>query len=402
MAAKEPPFLPDTPPPWLARSLATSVLVVAAVAVVAGLVITVPETITGSFMLVPRRGTDPVRAPREGIVSRVMVSEAAPVARNAPLFLVSSDPARDRGADRQALEAVVAYAPLARADLDRQLQSVRDGDATERQRLDGRIATLTASVANKRRQLDIARDLESRAQQGMAGGVATASELANLRLSASRTEDELALAQGDLEEAQLLRARLTLDAANRLADLSERRRKLELELSQAAAKLDALRASVEVRAGTFEVRSPCDGVVLRLLVRAQGAVVAQGEPLATIACSGDSLMAVVQVPAQGVARVRAGQSVRLLYDAFPYQRHGVRFGVVDWVGASGAMPGTPDSSGFRARVTPDDAGLKIDGVYQPFAAGMGGTARIVVSRRRLVSYAFEPLAQLRESAAERH
>ena len=401
MPATDPPFLPDTPPPWLARSLATAALVTAVVAAVAALVITVPETVTGRFTLVPRRGTDPVRSPREGTVTRVLVTEAAAVTRNAALFLVSSDPARDRGADRQGLEAVVSSAPQARADLARQLQSIRDGDVAEQRRLDARIATLSASVANKRRQLDIARDLEARAQAGMAGGVATASELANLRLSASRTEDELALAQGDLEDTQLLRARLTFDAANREADLKERRRRLELEITQATAKYEALRSSVEVRAGTFEVRSPCDGVLLRLNVRAEGAVVQQGEALAEVGCSGDSLVAVVQVAPQGVARVRPGQTARLLYDAFPYQRHGVRFGLVSWIGGSGAAATAADSGSFRARVTPDDAGLRIDGAWRPFSPGMGGSARIVVARRRLIAYAFEPLSQLREAMADR-
>jgi membrane fusion protein len=384
-------------------------MVVAAVAAIAAVVIKVPETVTGRFVLVPERGADPVRAPREGTVTRVFVAEATPVRQRDTLFTVSSDPALDRGADRQTLEATLAGAPAARADLTTQVTSVHAADEAERRRLDGRILTLERSVVAKRLQLDIARDLEQRAQRGMASGVATAAELANLRLSASRTEDELSLAEGDLEDAHAARARLEFEAASREADLRDRSRRLDLEMKQASARLDAQRAGVTAPSGALVVRSSCDGMLIRLHVRATGAVVQQGDVLADLACTSDSLVAEVQVPAGGIGRVQKGQTVRLLYDAFPYQRYGVRFGELTWVGASspavtGAAAGVAagaDAAGFLARVRPDDAHIRVDGVERTLVPGMGGNARIVVARRRLVSYAFEPFRQLREAAADR-
>ena len=401
MPSGDPPFLEHEPPPWLARGLATSVLVVAAVAVLASIVITVPETVTGSFVLVPARGTDPVRAPREGIVTRVFATDATPVRRGDTLFTVSSDPALDRAADRLSLEAAVAGAPAARADLAAQISSVHSADQAERRRLDARIATLERSIAAKRQQMDIARDLEQRAQQGLAKGVATATEVAELRLSASRTEDELSIARGDLEGAQASRARLDFDAAGREAELRERSRRIELEFRQGTARLEAMHAGASGGGAGLVVRSACNGTVVLSHVRAAGAVVQQGEALADVVCSGDSLVAEVKVPPSGVARVRAGQAVRLLYEAFPYQRHGVRFGEVTWVGAVSGAAAAGDSSAFRARVRLDEAGIRVDGEMRPLMPRMGGTARIVVARRRLVSYAFEPLRALREAAADR-
>ncbi|MFI5311379.1 MAG: HlyD family efflux transporter periplasmic adaptor subunit [Gemmatimonadales bacterium] len=189
------------------------------------------------------------------------------------------------------------------------------------------------------------------------------------------------------------------------APLRDRARRLDLELRQASARLSALRAGVTAPSGALVVQSPCDGMLIRLHVRATGAVVQQGDVLADLACTSDSLIAEVQVPASGIGRVQTGQTVRLLYDAFPYQRYGVRFGELTWVGASSpdAPFGTPVTTppGFLARVRPDDSHVRVDGVARPLVPGMGGSARIVVARRRLVSYAFEPLAQLREAAKDR-
>jgi len=44
-----------------------------------------------------------------------------------------------------------------------------------------------------------------------------------------------------------------------------------------------------------------------------------------------------------------------------------------------------------------DTAVKVRGRMRPLLAGMGGFADIVVGRRLLLSYAFEPLRALRES-----
>jgi membrane fusion protein len=87
--------------------------------------------------------------------------------------------------------------------------------------------------------------------------------------------------------------------------------------------------------------------------------------------------------------------VKLLYDAFPYQRYGVRFGTVRWVGPSGVT--NRDSSGFRVLVDLADDSIKVKGQSRALQAGMGGLAHVVVGRRTLVSYAVEPIRAIREN-----
>jgi multidrug efflux pump subunit AcrA (membrane-fusion protein) len=110
-----------------------------------------------------------------------------------------------------------------------------------------------------------------------------------------------------------------------------------------------------------------------------------------------------------VARVRAGQGAKLLYDAFPYQRFGVKYGRVRWVGqatvttaparAAGAdgMPRETDGVEFRALIDATDSTIVVRGEPRPLLAGMRGRARVVTGRRSLISYAFEPIRQLREN-----
>ncbi len=396
-----PPFLDDTPPPWLARSLATAALVVASVALVAAIVVKVPETVTGRFVLVPTRGTDPVRSPHDGVVTRVAALDATPVRAGDTLFVVQSEQASDRGADRLGLEATVANGATSRRDLTTQYDAVRRADAGERTRLDERVRTLERSIGAKREQLRIARDLEARGRRGAASGVTSEVDLATLQLNVSRLEDELAVAEGQLADARAGRTRLDFDAAVREADYRERIRRLDLEVRQADARLAGLRATGTATASGLVVASPCDGMLLRLKVRAAGAYVGQGDVLADLACRTDSLVVELEVPLTGIGRVRVGQDVRLLYDAFPYQRYGVRFAEVTWVGAATGTSVLGDTAAFRARARPDDATIRVDGAERVLMPGMGGIARVVVARRRLIAYALGPLAQLREAMADR-
>jgi hypothetical protein len=45
--------------------------------------------------------------------------------------------------------------------------------------------------------------------------------------------------------------------------------------------------------------------------------------------------------------------------------------------------------------------VRVGGADIALMPGMGGIARVVVERRRLIMYAFSPLMQLRESMADR-
>jgi hypothetical protein len=55
---------------------------------------------------------------------------------------------------------------------------------------------------------------------------------------------------------------------------------------------------------------------------------------------------------------------------------------------------------FRAFADVDDTAVTVKGEPRPLRPGMGGRADVVVGRRALITYAFEPLRQLRESLAD--
>src|ERR1043166_7077014 len=96
IVVEEAPFLEDAPPHWAARGLAVLLLVLFVAAIIASIVITLPETIASPFVLVPGHGADPIRASRGGVIVAVRVSEGQSVERGTPAFVVRSAAIGDR------------------------------------------------------------------------------------------------------------------------------------------------------------------------------------------------------------------------------------------------------------------------------------------------------------------
>lgn len=201
--------------------------------------------------------------------------------------------------------------------------------------------------------------------------------------------------QTDRKEVQAAIDKLGHESAARATAFRELQRALVEETERGRARTAALRADLEPSRG-FEVVivSPCAGTVLKLWTQRAGTAVRTGDPLADLACAGSRLQAELTVAPADVGQMKPGQRVKLLYDAFPYQRYGVRHATVRWM--------SPASVGGNFRVFADieDVAVTVKGEPRTLTPGMGGRADVVVGRRTLATYLVEPLRQLKETLAD--
>ncbi len=389
-------FFEPRPPLWAVRSLATLLIALFGVALLGSLTLKVPETVEAPFELLPEHGASPLRAPREGRVSEVRVHEGQDVESGQTLFVLRSESVGERSASLASHEAERRSA-REQAEIERQRYASARAGLEERSRhLERRRADLEGMVEIQRRELEIARGVLAR--------------YAALREKDLLSETDHAAREMQVRESELELERLESELAEVPAELSRLRRELEVEEADHRSTLRGLderieRATVRIRAlgrdadrrseDALALAAPCTGTLLRLQVKQGGAFVEPGEALAEIACGGDPLLAELLLPQNAVGRVQAEQGVKLLYDAFPYQRFGVRHAWVRWVSpASVEIEGQPV---FRALAELGEDHIRVDGAQRPLRAGMHGRARVVVGRRTLVTYVFEPLQRLRES-----
>jgi hemolysin D len=458
------PFLESDPPHWAARGLSMMVMVVFAVALIASIVITLPERISSPFVLVPGRGADPIRAARGGVVVAVRITEGQAIVRGAPAFVIRSAAAGDRSAEMRSLEMQMTGVEESQRNTQQRYESQRRADQEEERRLSARVANLRDKLGEQRglrdvrearfkRDLEIqgndieitereigfkktqyvvAKELADRLERYYKDGSISWLEYNNRKLEATKLEVErqqleralessklklsqlrsehqtweidwklsVAAMQTELIETQAALAGLRQTTGARAAEERETVRRLTEDAAKTRIRAATLRDELDTTRGAeLTLGVPCAGIVLRLAINAPGAVVQEGEMLAEVACAGEALQAEVNVTPTGTGRIEPGQPVRLLYDAFPYQRFGIKHGTVRWV--SPASVTVKDQQVFRVLVDLEERTVQVKGETRPFLAGMGGRADVVVGRRSLISYAFEPVRMLRETLADR-
>jgi multidrug resistance efflux pump len=224
--------------------------------------------------------------------------------------------------------------------------------------------------------------------------------------SAELDEARRAVARSQADEARAASDRL-VDRATQAAALA----RLEGELAEARAGYDkdTMRARTLVTAGgerlaaldralatasgdLITVTAPYGGSVVALWIERPGVSVERGAQLAAVAPQGTHLFAAIEIPEGEAATVAVGSPVRLLFDAYPYTRHGVVRAQLTWVSPAAVAGVVP------AIATLDRETITIDGRDRALPVGSAGRARIDAGRETVLHYVLEPLSRLSQAA----
>jgi membrane fusion protein len=227
---------------------------------------------------------------------------------------------------------------------------------------------------------------------------------------------------GFLSAAALDRERdNALDQKLRLETMRRARLALARELSTAEFEIEATRARANAQLAAIDIQgaaldqemlerelqyeasivASADGTVAAVLAE-RGQMVVQGATLATILPAGDLLEAHIYSPSRSIGFVRAGQEVLLRYLAYPHQKFGSHRARVLAVSRNPLPPGElgyapADGSRepvYRIKVALDSQSVTAYGRSEPLQAGMQVEADILLDRRRLIEWIFEPLLSL--------
>ena len=392
-------FLTLAPPHWAARSLSYAIIAVVLVAVIASVVIKLPETVTADFVLVPARGTDPLKATRQGIVNQVFVSEGQSVNQGDVIATLRSESAGDRAAEMMTVQTRLAGAGESFINAKAKFTTQTLAEEQEMRKLAARVEHLEGLIALKRQQLALLKQMAESYEKLYREGIASRAQLTERQLEVAQLAAELERLIAEQSETRAAIERLHIDSSARRAEFKEVARTYREETATGEIRVAALRAGL-VGSDGDEIRltAPCAGTILRLHVKNSGALLHAGEAVAELACAGERLQAELKVPEAGTGKLKTGQGVKLKYDAFPYQRHGVRYGRLSWL--SPAAVESKDGASFRAHVEVADSEMLVQGQSRPLAAGMSGKAEIVTGNRSLIEYVFEPLRQLKENFSD--
>jgi membrane fusion protein len=356
-----------------------------------------------SGYLVPDRGMAQLVTPAAGVVTESHAHDGQKVRRGDVLWVVSLDRATDRGDARASVQSSLATRErslTAAADQQARLDQARRA-AAERQLAAMRIelGQIEAEVDLQRQRLALAQQSATRLESLRGENFVSAAQLQTkaeevlaLRAQVQGLERQRAIHERDIGTLESQRRELPLMAEARQGEI-ERDRAV---LAQQAAENEALRSVV--------VRAPQDGVLSGVLAQ-PGQSVAAATVLASLVPADSTLQAHLFAPSSAVGFLHAQQAVQLRYQAFPYQKFGHHLGSVAQVSRSPLLPtelaGLPLSSGaptreplYRITVDLQRQSVEAYGQQQSLAPGMQIDADVLLERRRLIEWIFEPVLSI--------
>jgi membrane fusion protein len=378
----------------------TIFVIVAAVAVAAFLVIgqyTRKARVTG--YLVPDRGVIRLASPQPATIVESHAREGATVRQGDVLFVLGVGQSSATGDTQATIQSTLAIR-------ERSLQAAARRQTELEQT---RLAALDRQIEGMQREL-----------ASMAGEAALQTE--RLRLAdQSRAELEALHRQNFVSSAQLQRKseevlgikaqiqaveRQRATQAREIAALRAQRQELPLQAQATQGEIDrdiaalAQQSAENAARQRIIVRAPQDGVVTGVLAE-PGQSVAASAALASIVPSDTRLQAQIFAPSSAVGFVRADQPVLLRYEAFPYQKFGHQSGRVVQVSRA-PLPATelarlPFAHGateeplYRITVSLERQDVPAYGRAQPLVPGMQLEADVLLDRRRLIEWIFEPV-----------
>jgi len=382
------------PRPWLWLAALCLVFVVGAGCFLWSAEYSRKETVRGWLVSVP--GVVHLSHSDYATVARVERKPGDVVRLGDPMVLLSSVAKLGNGQDptQQILDRLQEQL----SGTDKRDQLAREQFLSDHQALEIQIAGLDkelSSVSSQQRGQDGRVQRSSDTQESLQAAFERG---AIAKLDLLEQQDVLAVMQQSVSRLRQETTALERERQGLLAAQEQ----LGIEFERSLAKLSAERSELQQRIAQHErqhlvtLQAPIDGTIATVEVTA-GSTIRPQQLLATIIPEQSTLTADVYVPSSAAGMIRPGQTVRLLYDAFPYQQFGAASGQVDGVAGFVSLPGDMPvaarlgEAGYKVTVTIESDYVEGKRGHYALRPGMALAAEIVLESRSLAHWLLAPL-----------
>ncbi len=352
-------------------------------------------------ILVTDTASTKIVALRPGRVIELRVKEGDPIRAGQALAIIHTEEMglSGRSAISDSLEAINRQEALTR----QQLQLAGERAASERARLSASLQGVLQQLGQVGEQISLQEEATASAA-GMVQRVTTLLERGFIsQFEVERRRQAHIVARQELvrlqqqrsalgAEQERLAAELARVAADAGTDLVAVQSSAET-LNQQRSRLSAERA--------YTIFAPIAGRISGVQT-AVGRTADANIPLMEIIPENSKLHADIYAPTRAIGFVRPGQRVRLLYDAFPYQRFGSFSGRVTRVSRSVidprqlAAPLGIQEAVYRIEVEPESQDVSAYGQQLSLQPGMTLTANIILDRRSFLGWLLQPIRAVSE------
>jgi len=396
--------------------------------------------VTAQGTLMPDSELRRFYAPVDGELANLYIAEGQPVSKGDVLARLNA-----RGAVEAAASSLQAQLKLENAErewrqfpekkalLERKAATLRQAMELEEQQHAKRVSIGTSklveaqraqesgartNVEDARRARDAARaELErfERVFSATGGGGVSQQQVDSKRSALQAAENALRVAQSRVGELGALQSQDLTQAQARIESSGEELKKLRLEYEAATnelttaeeklrLQLSAARVAAEAAARIrFEnidkdnfllIVAPVSGIVTDVTSTQPGDKVQANMPLGGIAPAGAKAVVKIEIAEHDRAFLREGQTAKLKFAAFPYQRYGVINGTLEYISPATKPSAQTKQPVYEGRVALERDHYTVADTKVPLRYGMTASAEVVVRERRLIDMALDPFREI--------
>jgi hemolysin D len=396
--------------------------------------------VTAQGTLAPESEVRRFYAPIDGELADVYIAEGQPVSKDDVVARLNA-----RGAIQAATNALEAQLKLDDAERDwkefpekkllmeRKAAALKDQMEVEEHLHQTRVAEGTtklaegqkAQVDEARTELDSARRARDAAKQELdryarllalpgGGGVSeiqveskrnaymeadNATRIAQSKLTELdfRLGHEYSQAKAQLETSGQEATSLKLQYESAMREIASAGDKLRLQLQTArlvAEAADRIRFENIDKDNFLLILAPVSGVITDVTSTQPGDKIQANTPLGSIAPKDARPVLKIEIAEHDRAFLREGQTVKLKFNAFPYQRYGVVDGTLEFISPATKPSAETKQPVYEGRVTLARDYYQVADTRYPLRYGMTATAEIVVRERRLIDLGLDPFRQV--------
>ena len=381
------------PPSWVLITLFLAAFMVALITFLLSVDFARKETVRGKLRVDGAEAK--LYALEPGLITKVMVEDGQAVNAGDPIAEITSERYMSDGGALS--EATLKQLERERTTLERRKAAIETASDLSIRAADQRYndakrqeSELQDQLTIAKRRLEIARNRAKDAEQFLAEQLIAEPQL-NERLEAAASLEQMVLqTRAQVSEVIAAQSRYRLEK-------QQLRANLERDLSDIDQRLEQMNAQIhQTGANTVHiVRSPINGVITGLQARV-GERASNEIPIGVVLPEKSVLIAEVYLPSRAIGFVGQGQTVKLHYDAFPYQKFGVARGEIYDISKTALLPkeiGLTSGSRepiYRVRIKLASQTLEAFSRQMPLQGGMELTANIVLEDRVLLEWLMEP------------
>ncbi|MEM6554920.1 MAG: HlyD family efflux transporter periplasmic adaptor subunit [Pseudomonadota bacterium] len=346
--------------------------------------------------LVPDTGAVRARALRGGVVTETLVEPGEIVRIDQPIARIDLSVATRTGdlahTLRESLETLRLASDAQWAANQHRLAAEQHRLQTRRTNAQLQLEALSIQIRDSEERLTDAEATATWAAENFAEGLTTRSDVENWENAFRNNRQDLL----QLRQNQIL-------LQSEIQDIEQQVTAIAPEIESAAAAYEIVQAELMERLARAEaeteyiVTSPVSGRVEAVSVDL-GQTVSSSATIGVLTPSDSTLIAELFLPSRASGFIKPGQTVRLKYDAFPFQRFGAGHGEVISVSrtilsaSEIPFPGTlPQEPVFRVHVQLASDQILAYGEHIPLRSGMLLSADIVFDCRSLIEWLFDPI-----------